>query len=161
MKTRSGFGAKKSVKGLFAGRNGAADTCIGSTGACIRMLQDRNAGLWACIAALWDYIGSPLADNAPLWVCNAPLRPFTVPARDYSNALQGNDEPSRAFRAALQSRIATMLPFFWALQANGGSMQASAESMQDREARDGSPFFPNQNNPNLEVTKNGIRQSSR
>jgi hypothetical protein len=153
--------AEKSANSSFAGRNAAAETRIGVTGACISALQDCNAELLAYIAALSDYFLPEQSDNASLRVCNAPSRPFVGSTRGSGGILQDNNEPARALSAALQARSATMLPCFLPLQATGEPMQASAAAMQDCEARGCSPFFPIQNNPKMEVNKNGIRQSSR
>jgi len=134
-KRRAVSGRTRAATLPFAGRKGSADACIESTDACIGVLQDCNAALLAYIAALWNYIVPTLAYIVPLQACKDPVRPFFLPARASGNLWQGNNEPLWVFGGALQSCIATMFPFFAALQTLGGSMQASAESMQDCGAR--------------------------
>lgn len=148
------FTAENCVNGASAGWNTAPEACNELTDACIRALQDCNTALWARIVP-------PQDNSAASGGCNAPLYAFNAPAQDNRVALQDYIEAARSIFAALQPRIAKLLPFFVALRSGGGPMQASAAIMQANKTARRSPFFPTENNSNLEVNKNGIRQSSR
>lgn len=160
MRASPDFAAKKCVNRASAGRNDAPEACNGLTDACIRSSQDSNAALLSYIAALWDYLVPPPAYSASLWACNPSLYSCNGPAQDNGATLRDRIEAARAFFAALQSSIATLLPFFWSLRDSGQSMQARVGSMQGCNALDRLPFFLIQNNQTMEVNKNGIRQSS-
>jgi hypothetical protein len=141
MRASPHFAAKKCVNRAFAGRNVAPEACNGLTDACIRALQDRNAALLSYSATLWNCIATPQPNTAPLRGCNAALYSCNAPAHDNSAVVQDCIEAGRAFLAALQSKIATLLPFFRTLQDCGQLMQANAGSMQDCNALARTPFF--------------------
>jgi hypothetical protein len=141
MRASPDFAAKKCVNRASAGRNDAPKACIELTDACIRASQDSNAAVLSCIAALWDYLVPPPAYSTSLWACNPSLYSCNGPAQDNGAAVQDCIEAGRAFFAALQSKIATLLSFFWALRDSGQSMQARVGSMQGCNALDRLPFF--------------------